>query len=639
MQSLPTTHVACNEVELIRYDREASYASLPAYATVWVYHCKVKGSIIPLYFILGHTCTLYVTTAYKNEMYEECAEFCQRIKQVHPDLNSDVRNEINLFQGKSEYHIFMQDLIYLKRNPAGKQYDTQKSACYKSIKQVIQLLGSVLDSGCIDEEGSQMLDTAMMMLLSESRNLKGDLPRCLLCRKREKLARSHICPKAILSDFAKACGSPDSGKAFFFNWPWQKLFQGNLKSSGEITIRILCSSCESLLSKDEGIFLPHFFRKLYDVENPSSIEEEHCVEYESWLYQFCVGIIFRGLVLQYSGGRDEFLNEDEVYTLFLQCRKVLLNRDAESGPCVSIYVAPTKGDPSEIGSSLINTVIHHPFHFFFTHKQGMYGSHQVFLHALSYTFQIGIILITINLPMAYWSVNPSHIISPTSGALLIPANAQRHRMIPDALWETLLASAMQLEKEVMEQPRKTIAMLPLEELLSVPPTSYMEGIICEATKSEGVGKGSFLHGHPKIINLMPPFFTVNHPTFKNSSGSLELPSGHKVLLHLNIARENPQEGYTAFIAIGEELPDYGHENPYLIFHQYQPGLQENSAFIFSPNTYEFVRHLPERNPKRFLDESESSDLLKKSKKIISLVLQSRGFRNYQSLLYWLHSKR
>ena len=572
-------------------------------------------------------------------MFEDCVEFCQRMKQVHPDLNSDIRNKINLFQGKSIYHIFTQDLIYLRRNPAGRLHEAQKSACYRSIKQVIQLLGSVLDSGCIDEEGSQMLDTAMMMLLSESRNLKGDLPRCLLCRKKGKLARSHICPKAILSDFAKACGTPDSGKAFFTNWPWQKLLEGNLKSSGEITIRILCSSCESLLSKDESLFLPNFFRKLYNVDNPSSIEEEQCIEYESWLYQFCVGVVFRGLVLQYSGGRDEFLNEDEVYTLFLQCRKVLLNHKAEKGPCVSIYVAPTKGDPSEIGSSLINTVIHHPFHFFFTHKQGIYGSHQMFLHALSYTFQIGIILITINFPMAYWPVDPSRIISPTCGVLSIPANTQRHGMIPGALWETLLASAMQLEKEVMEQPRRTIDMLPLEELLSVPPTSYMEGILSEATKSVGVGKGSFLRGHPKIINLMPPLFFVNHPTFKNTSGSLELPHNHKVLLHLDIAGENPQEGNTAFIAVGEDLPDYGPENPYLIFHQYQPGLQQNTAFIFSPQTYEFVRYLPERNPKRFLDESESSNLLKKSKEIISLVLQSRGFRNYQSLLYWLHSKR
>ena len=192
-----------------------------------------------------------------------------------------------------------------------------------------------------------------------------------LCRRKEKLAKSHICPKAILENFAKAAGAPESGKAFFLSWPWQKMYTGTLKSAGEMTIRVLCHNCEMILSKSECKYLPYFFRKLYDIETPDSIVSEHTIEYQDWLHQFCVGLIFRGMTLQYSGGRDEFVNEDEVHSLLLQCRNALPYPGSEDVPKVSIYIAPTKGDPSEVDSSLINVSIHLPFHFFFTHKKYM----------------------------------------------------------------------------------------------------------------------------------------------------------------------------------------------------------------------------------------------------------------------------
>lgn len=323
------------------------------------------------------------------------------------------------------------------------------------------------------------------------------------------------------------------------------------------------------------------------------------------------------MIFQFSGARDEYLNEEEVYSVFVQCREALL--ESKSGPQVSLYVAPTStNDESERSSSLIDMVIHHPFHFFFTQNQGMYSDHQIFLHALSYTFQIGMILTTVNFSLAHWTQDKPSIISPTEGIFTVPPNCSRRQVIPDALWETLLAEAIAMEKEVREQPQK-MSLLPLDQLLSVPPTSYMKSIIDIATNSEGMGKGSSLQGHPKVVDYLPTGFSVFHPhELKNSVGRLELPSGHKALLHLTTRQGDKETGNTAFIVVGEG-PNYGADKPYMIIHHYEPGYQANYGYFFSPSTFEFSSYLPDRYPKRYaVDAFKSSGIMDKSKEIISL---------------------
>lgn len=595
----------------------------------------LKNLLLCSFFTGTDDCLLYAEKAYKYDLYEECIQFCEKVPKDAP-----VKDHLVMFQGKSLYHIFMQDLEFLKGiSTTSRAYSNARFSCYKKIKDVIQLLGSAFDANIIDEEGSQMLDTSMMIFLSESRNMSGKLPRCLLCYKKGKLAKSHICPKAVLDDFAKAAGVPDSGKAYFVSWPWQKMFTGSLKSSGEITVRVLCHDCELILSKAETKFLPYFFRKFYDVERPQSITEEQCIEYQEWLYQFCVGLIFRGMTLQYSGDRVEYLNQDEVHSLLLQCRNVLLRPKSDDCPDISIFIAPTKGDPSEIQSSLINVSIHYPFHFFFTHKKYMYRSHQLYVDALAYTFQIGMILTTVQLPKANWSSDPTLTVQKMGGVYKIPPDNERRLKIPDELWETLLVEAMITEKEVMEQPKRAIALQPLDDLLSVPPVSYMLDILDITKQSEGMGKGSLLADCPKVINYIPNEFLVSHPTAKNSSGTVTIPDSHKILLHLDFPLEGGSgKGGTAFIVVGDK-PPYNVESPYLIFHQYEPGLQENTAFFFSTQSFEFVKYLPDPYSKRFLGDDATTDLIKKSSEIVSLILKVKGYRNYHSLLYWMNSKR
>lgn len=561
--------------------------------------------------------------------------FCQQITESGSDYKSSTINTITLFHGKSSYYIFKQKLLAVKKLvETSPGYSEKRRDCFEDAKLAIHLLGIAYDANSIDAEGYRLLDTASMLAMSES----SSSPRCLLCRsKQKKLARSHICPRAILDDFAKACDAPSSGKAFFVNWPWQAGFGSTVKSAGQVVIKLLCHDCESILSKNESHFLPKFFRKFYDKNDPTCIEIAQDIEYDEWLYQFCIGLIFRGMTSQFSGYRDEYLNEDEVYCIFVQCREALLN--SISGPQVSMYIAPTAAtDESELSSSLINTAIHHPFHFFFTQKMGMYAYHQLSRYALSYTFQIGMLMTTVKFSLADWTLDPSLAISPGKGVFRVLPNRSRRQTIPDPLWKTILAGAIRLEKEMIEQPQRPTAQ-PLLSSSAVPESSYMKSILESISNVRGVGKGSLLEGHPKIVDYIPAAITISHPHgFENSTGKVELPSGHNVLLHLTVPRQG-EVGDTVFIVVGEG-PSYGTNNPYLIFHHYEPGLQTNFSCFFSPCTFEFSGFLPDRNPKKLLDEAfKKSGIMETSKEIISLVLRTSGFRNYHSLLYWMQANR
>ena len=578
---------------------------------------------------------MYAGLAYKHELYEECVSFCGKVIQKK-SYNPSTIHHITLLHGKACSYIFKQNLLLLKKFPKNSpDYFREREVCVKEAKQAIHSLGDSLDNHCIDEEGSNLLDTVIMLALSESFTFN----RCLLCRsKQKKLIQSHICPHAILRDFADVCGMPLGGRPFLVNWPWQLGLSGNWKSPSQITVRLLCHDCELILSKNESLFLPKFFRRFYDKNDPSSVEAEQDIEYGEWLYQFLVGLIFRGLSFQYSSGRNEFLNEKEAYSTFMQCREALLN--LKHGPQISLYIAPISvTDDLKESFSLINTVIHHPFQCFFTEAKSLFKDYLFSSCALSYTFRIGMIMATINFSLAK-EVHESTFISPNGGTFHVLPNHARQQAIPDALWKTLQVKAMELEKQMIEQPEKKA--LQKNQHSVIPPSSYMKNIVdadvSKTSSQEGI-KASVLEFQPKIINYIPSSFSILHyHDVTNPAGKLVVPNGHEVLLHLTMPNSR-EEGSTAFILYGKET-EYGAQKPYLIFHYYKPGLQTNYGFFFSPNTFEFSCHLPDQTPKRFLDDSlKSSGLLDKSRLLISRVLKTKGFRNYYSLQYWIHSKR
>lgn len=582
----------------------------------------------------------YIRTSYSYELYDECIQICDKALSKPFEHQLALQHNAYLLKGKALCHIFSRELASLRKmSSSAKGFPQKRKSCYIKVKEAICSLGNAHDNDSIDKEGSRLLDYAMMIFLSEPGNLKG-LQRCLLCHGKGKLLRSHICPKAVLDDFAKSAGTPDSHKAFFLSWPWQKHLTGYVKSPGEMTIWMLCTSCETVLSKDESLFIPQFFRKIYNKANPASVAQEHEIPYSAWLYRFCAGLLFRGIALQYSEGWDSYINAHEVHEMFCQLRAVLLANDAQlklqQTPAISLFLLPLEADSSEVDSVLINTVIHYIFHFFFTHKQVLYGSHQLYKRKLFFSFKLGILMTTVRFPSASEYPISSEQGLKLKGVFKVPTADNRRETIPDPIWETLLVEATQLENEVSEQSQR-MTKIPLERLLSVPETSYMVDILSIATQSRSFGQASPIPGVPKINNLLPQLIEVKHHVARIPTGSLTLPEGHEVVLHLD-SQSDGGTGDTVFLAIGSDNADYYPQNPYIIWHHYEPGLQHNIGFHFSPESYAFVDFIPDADPKRYT-QSNVQNLVKLSKKILTAVLSQRGFRSYQSLQHWLQSKK
>ena len=71
--------------------------------------------------------------------------------------------------------------------------------CVHFMKGAVEILGNALDHDMLDEEGSKLLDWAMIDQLS----MLYYCERCLLCRQKESLRNSHIWPKFIAKSLSE----------------------------------------------------------------------------------------------------------------------------------------------------------------------------------------------------------------------------------------------------------------------------------------------------------------------------------------------------------------------------------------------------------------------------------------------------
>ena len=120
-------------------------------------------------------------------------------------LEQSIANEANLLKGKSLYFVYQkQQHMFLKTQSSQpiKEVEMLKNECYEKAKGAILHLGNAQDHGLLDTEGSRYLDYAMIDYLRETNNL-GNCQRCLLCRRKAKLRRSHVYPKSILKKIAR----------------------------------------------------------------------------------------------------------------------------------------------------------------------------------------------------------------------------------------------------------------------------------------------------------------------------------------------------------------------------------------------------------------------------------------------------
>lgn len=265
-----------------------------------------------MYHIIADLQTLrdYAFACLEFKNYLECAEICDVILQTEEnDTNSDIMMKAMIAKGQARFYSYkrkLQQIVIDSNVRQSKEGRLILKECFESMKEAIDLLGKGLDLNMLDEEGSKLLDWAMIDCVSLNNQLD-QCKRCLLCRhKKEALSKSHVWPKFIM----KSLGEEQSSYLFGLD-----IYQ--LKSASACIYRMLCGRCESLLSQNG--------------ENDFSTKFPMCGEIANspWLFNFCVGLIFRTLSI--SVQFPMHFNDDEVYEHLLLCRKHLLSLPVSHG--------------------------------------------------------------------------------------------------------------------------------------------------------------------------------------------------------------------------------------------------------------------------------------------------------------------
>ena len=290
------------------------------YRTIFVF--------ISLYFADPDECYLCAISSLQYALYTKCIELCD---QIISKIKSVPCGQVNLIRGKAYAHIHQRQLWHILNKRMLDVAVPWKTGdfvdrCASNAKKAIGDLGFALDQGVLDEDGSYLLDMAMINHVLIKKQLD-DCHRCLLCRRRGvKLLKSHTIPKFILQEMtnqsSKKCkelGIEVDGLDFCQNVSGHFKFDSSKKA---LIYTLLCARCEQRLSQNgENQFQDQFIPPIYSGSN-----EIQNVVYDSNAYSFCLGILFRSFV---NDSFFHFANADEIYSLFVACRQHLIQLPAK----------------------------------------------------------------------------------------------------------------------------------------------------------------------------------------------------------------------------------------------------------------------------------------------------------------------
>ena len=285
-------------------------------------------AFISLYFADPDECYLCAISNLQYALYTRCIELCD---QIISKIKSVPCGQVNLIRGKAYAHIHQRQLWHILSNRMLDVAVPWKTGdfvdrCASNAKKAIGDLGFALDKGVLDEDGSYLLDMAMIDHVLIKKQLD-DCHRCLLCRRRGvKLLKSHTIPKFIVQEMNnqnskafKELGIDIDGLDLVSN------ASGHFKldsSKQFLRYTLLCARCEQRLSQNgENQFQDEFIPPIYSGSN-----EIQNVIYDSNAYSFCLGILFRSFV---NNAFIHFTNADEVYSLFVACRQHLIQLPAK----------------------------------------------------------------------------------------------------------------------------------------------------------------------------------------------------------------------------------------------------------------------------------------------------------------------
>lgn len=502
---------------------------------------------------------------------------------------------VELYKGKSLYELFRHQQSILRHSILDdKHYKMQLDTTYSMAREAIRIFDKIV----LDEEGSQMFDLAMMAYASDTNRL-GEIKRCLLCRLKAKLLRSHICPHSILREFCSGLTVPESLRVF----DTASAKVGHSKSPKEATMFAFCKSCENAFSLNgEQDFLPNFFRKIYSRSNLMVQSEGVSIPYNSWLYNFCVGMLFRALIEQKI---DQYNNCQELYNFFLQCRSILLNPslknlDSADLPDVYILIGPHKAGDKDKEYGFVNQVLNGAsFNLLWTSRKPPFPAHFLLVH-------VGIIYIIKHFSLSTHECPPDCKIDPDCGVYLVPPEENRCQYFTEEWWDVVRAVAIKRSNAWLERPLAPLTKMQQTKMMSPAPSLNSLFHVSSSVHADlEVFQQSIVPSpdpnKPRVISLLPPGFGFR-PTFDPTN--IVVPKEHQILLHYSV---NDKECY--FIAVGNS-ESYDITSPYVIYSHCEPGLRVSMGFFIDATTLKFVDFLPLREGKAMLERLAVVDRLK-----------------------------
>ena len=462
-----------------------------------------------------------------------------------------------------------------------------------------------------------------------------------------KLVHSHQIPDSVLRRFAQCIPAPPAGNL--------KLFRadsvgtvleselGKVYAPKQMSRDMFCRKCEDILSsKGESQFLSLFFDRIYNPSDPMKPRQGQNIEYGNWLYHFCVGLIFRNL-LWFD---NTFLNEDEIYKLFVQCRQCILNPGTldrlPNADCPEIFmlITPLSVEEEELKHGLMNRVLSGTLEWYIGRFKLARDSLEVDdgLLASFFLFHLGALNILVKFsPSSDWHIDEQFRIRIGGGSHTyhVPKESERKKYIPPGMWAHLQDEARCCEQTVLQQSQSTIPLeLTDKREVKEKDTISMFGVVDGAKMERSSSASHGIQPLPsapmgKNINFLPEGFYVRS---ENSPESVNLPEGHFILVHHTFIHGD-KTGETIFIAVARDSAD----TPYLIWHNYVPGLQYSVGFHISSANLSLGEVLKGNRPPLVFQAPEFQALLQDTRKKISSVLPqvllSKGIFKLESLLY------
>ena len=484
------------------------------------------------------------------------------------------------------------------------------------------MLSTAMKKDCIDEEGKEQLDIAMMNVIRGINELNKVIhPRCMLCLCSDvKLQKSHVYPKSMLKEFSDSIEEREGGKLFTMintsglspKWMY------HYSSPKDVRYFMLCSQCEDVVNRGGEIdFLQSFFLQIYNKSEPSRVMEQTTVTYGPWLYHFCNSLVFRCIA---SGtGIPELVNKHEIYQLFLACREFLVS-GKPSETKFYLFINPVQVPP-KYEHSCLREVLNAPG-FFSIQTTDL--SDGVLTKPLKAHFAIahcGIINIIVKFSPAVDVTVPSNWeVNPQGGEFIIPAEKDREKDIPEGVWSVFQQVSKSCHRHIIES---------LFRKKDKPPEvkASQNFYNPQCPHQEAWSERDILTSEYLEMNMLPSGFEINY-----FSGAVILPQGFIVLTHHTFFSSDEAE-ITLLVGAIESANE---TVPFVIFCRFISlgGFFVGFSVKFENDAYQ-LSNLCETDPEKQPEEVQQG--VKDAEKFINDSLPSaltkKGFANLQSLVY------